>query len=254
MIDIHSHILPGIDDGAPHQQGSLKMAQVAADEGVTQIIATPHYNESYKNTKSSIIEDVARLNEAFKEEDLPLEVLAGQEPRIFGEFLKDYEENKLLTLNDAQQFILVELPHESVPRYTSQLLYDIQLQGLTPVIVHPERNRELIQSPDLLYKLVKNGALTQITASSVTGHFGKQIMKFTYELIESNLTHFVASDAHNTAHRTFRMKAAFGEIEHEFGIDYRYMLQENAELLIAGQNVMKEVPERIKKKKFMGLF
>lgn len=254
MIDIHSHILPGIDDGAPHQQASLKMAQAAVDEGITRILATPHYNDTYENTKSSIIEDVSNLNEALKDADIPLEVLPGQEPRIFGEMLRDYKEDKVLSLNDARKFILVELPHGNVPRYTGQLLYDIQLQGLTPVIVHPERNRELIQSPNMLYELVKDGALTQITASSVTGNFGKQIRKFTYELIEYNLTHFVASDAHNTASRTFRMKAAFGEIEGEFGIDYRYMLQENAELLIEGKNVMKEVPEHIKKKKFMGLF
>src|SRR5699024_10476928 len=133
-----------------------------------------------------------------------------------------YEKGQILSLNDAHDSILVELPFNHVPRYTGRLLYDMQMEGLTPIIVHPERNREILQSPDVLYQLVQDGALTQITAGSVTGHFGKQIKKFTYELIEHNLTHFVASDAHNTRYRTFRMDAALRAIEQEYGVGTRY--------------------------------
>jgi protein-tyrosine phosphatase len=255
MIDIHCHILPGVDDGAQHEQACLSMAKMAAREGITAIIATPHYdNGTYENTKDDIIESVAHVNALFKEEQIDLNVYPGQEPRISGEMLEKIETGEIVTLNDTGKYIFVELPHNHVPRYTERLLYDIQLKGLTPIIVHPERNHEIMKTPGMIYELVKSGALTQITASSVTGHFGKQIRQLTMELIENNLTHFVASDAHNTGKRTFRMREALEQIEDEFGMDMRYLLQENAELLFEGKAVVKEIPQRIRKKKFLGLF
>lgn len=255
MIDIHCHILPGIDDGAQHEQACLSMAKEAVEEGITAIIATPHHDDGkYENTKASIIESVSHMNELLNEEKIDLKVFPGQEPRISGEILEKYENGEILTLNDTGKYLFVELPHDHVPRYTERLLYDIQLKGLTPIIVHPERNHEIMKTPGIIYELVKDGALTQITASSVTGHFGKQIRQLTMEMIENNLTHFVASDAHNTGKRTFRMREAFEQIEDEFGIDIRYLFQENAELLFEGKAVVKEIPQRIKKKKFLGLF
>jgi protein-tyrosine phosphatase len=106
----------------------------------------------------------------------------------------------------------------------------------------------------VLYRLVKDGALTQVTASSITGHFGKKVKKFSLELVENNLTHFIASDAHNTTTRASRLRKAYEEVENEFGINQRYLLQENAEYLVNGENVVIEIPERVKKKKFLGLF
>lgn len=254
MIDIHCHILPGIDDGAPHEQASLDMALQAVNEGITGIIATPHHSGKYENPKASIMNYVSILNEVLNKEDIPLEIYPGQEPRISGELIENYEKGEVLTLNNRNQYLLVELPFDHVPRYTGQLLYDIQVKGITPIIVHPERNREIQESPDWLYKFVKDGALTQVTASSITGHFGKHTKKFTLNLIDHNLTHFVASDAHNLTSRNFRMREAFEEITNEFGRETRYLFHENAELLIEGKVVGKEMPQRIKKKKFLGLF
>ncbi len=254
MIDIHSHILPGVDDGAKDMSETLVMARKAAEEGIEKIIATPHHkNGQYENEKPEIIEKVREVNEAIKAEGIPLEVLPGQENRIFGEFLDHYESGEIMTLAHTE-YVFVELPSGHVPRYTEQLLYDIQLNGLTPIIVHPERNTELIEEPDRLYRLVKKGALTQVTASSLCGYFGKKIKTFSHQLIEANLTHFIASDAHNTHNRSFKMAEAFRLIDSKYGADMVYLFTENAELLIQGQSVMKDIPERVKKKKFLGLF
>src|SRR5690606_32221946 len=103
-------------------------------------------------------------------------------------------------------------------------------------------------------KFVKNGALTQVTAGSVCGYFGKKIKKFSHQLIEANLTHFIASDAHNVSSRSFKMVEAFHEVEKSFGNDMVYMLKENAELLVVNQRVNKEIPERVVRKKFLGIF
>ncbi|RYI28786.1 tyrosine protein phosphatase [Bacillus infantis] len=255
MIDIHCHILPNVDDGADSLEASISMARQAAGEGIRSIIATPHHkNGHYDNTKEQILQYTSSLNEALENAHIPVNVLPGQEIRIYGELLEDYEKGEILTLNDGSKYVFIELPSNHVPRYTEKLLFDIQMNGLTPIIVHPERNAELIEHPDLLYQMVKKGTLTQVTASSVSGYFGKKIKKFSHQLFEANLTHFIASDAHNTSSRGFKMAEAFEEIGSEYGMDMVYLFKENAELLVQGKTVIKEMPSRVKKKKFMGLF
>lgn len=255
MIDIHCHILPGIDDGAKTMEDSVDMAKAALEEGIHTIIATPHHkNGKYTNIKSDILPLVDRVNTRLKEEGVDVTILPGQEVRIFGEVIEDFKRGDILLLNGDSQYLFIEFPSNHVPRYTERLLYDIQLAGLTPVIVHPERNSELIERPEKLYELVKNGACTQVTASSLTGYFGKKIQKFSQQIIEANLTHFIASDAHNTHNRNFKMNEAMDFIEKQYGMDQLYFFTENAELLIDNQNIYKEIPEPIKKKKFLGLF
>lgn len=255
MIDIHCHILPGTDDGSKDLDMSIKMAKAAVDEGITHIIATPHHNNGqYLNVKQEIINKVARLNEALVNQQIPLTILPGQETRIYGEILEDYDNGEILSLNNTGKYIFIELPSNHVPRYTEQLLFDIQLKGLTPIIVHPERNQEIIENPDKLYQFVKKGAITQVTGSSVAGYFGKKIKKFSLQLIEANLTHFIASDAHNLSGRSFKMREAYGVVEKEFGMNGVYLFKENAELLIENKTIFKEIPERVKKKKILGLF
>jgi protein-tyrosine phosphatase len=254
MIDLHCHILPNVDDGPKDLAESVEMAKQAVQQGIKTIIATPHHrNEKYENHGQTIFRQVEEFNRVLKSENLDLTVLPGQETRIFGEMVEGLKSSEILPLNQGK-YVFVELPSGHVPRYTGQLLFDIQLKGFIPVIVHPERNQEIIENPEVLYQLVKKGALTQVTASSVSGHFGKTIKKFSLQLIEANLTHFVASDAHNTSSRGFKMVEAYDVIEKSFGIDAVYMLRENAELVVQGKSVYKEVPERVKRKKILGLF
>ncbi|WP_223701269.1 tyrosine-protein phosphatase [Sutcliffiella deserti] len=255
MIDIHCHILPSVDDGAKHMTESIEMARAAVQQGITTIVATPHHNDGkYLNIKTEVLEKVNELNARLKKEAIDLTILPGQECRITGELLDQYEKGEVLTLNNTGKYLFLELPSNQVPMYTEKLVYDMQMKGLVPIIVHPERNSELIESPEKLYQLVKKGACTQVTAASVAGKFGKKIKKFSLDLIESNLVHFIASDAHNIKNRTFVMKEAYEIIRKEFGQDVTYMLMENSELLVEGQTIIKEIPERIKKKKLLGLF
>lgn len=254
MIDIHSHILPGIDDGAQTEADSLEMAKAAVDEGIHTIIATPHHkNGSYDNVRESIITYTDILNELFESEGIPLTLLAGQETRINGEMVEDLENGELLPLNHTK-YVFVEFSASHVPRFSKQVLFDLQVAGYKPIIVHPERNQELLEHPNKLYDFVRKGALTQITAGSVLGKFGKNIQKFTHQLIDANLTHFIASDAHNTTSRKFWMKEAFETVKDTYGLDVYYMFLENSQLLVDGMNVNRMEPFTVKKKKFLGLF
>lgn len=254
MIDIHCHILPGIDDGASTITSSLAMAQEAAAQGIHTIIATPHHqNGKYNNTKKDIITYTNELNEQLQQENIPVTILPGQETRINGDMIADIEKDELASLNDTK-YLFVEFPSGQVPRYSKQMLFNIQVAGYTPIIVHPERNSTIIEHPSMLYEFVRKGALTQVTAASLAGKFSKNIQKFSHQLVESNLTHFLASDAHNTTTRGFVMNEAFHELREQHGNEAFYTFLENSQLLVDGLNVNRDEPEMIKKKKFLGLF
>ena len=255
MIDIHCHILPGIDDGAQTIEDSVLMAREAVSEGITTIIATPHHkNNQFENEKNSILTKVSHLNQHLEREGIPLTILPGQENRIYGEIVEDYlSGGKILPLAQTS-YLFIEFPSGSVPSYAERLLYELQTEGLIPIIVHPERNQEIIENPDKLYKFVNSGALTQVTAGSVCGYFGKKIKKFSHQLMEANLTHFIASDAHNVQNRSFKMVEAFEQIEKSYGMDLVYLFRENAELLVQGKTVFKEMPMKVQRKKFLGIF
>ncbi|SDN09129.1 protein-tyrosine phosphatase [Fictibacillus solisalsi] len=255
MIDVHSHILPSVDDGAQNLEASLEMARQAVENGITTVYATPHHrNGRYENSKDDILMKTDELNLALSQHQIPLTILPGQEVRIYSEFLDDLAAGELLTLNNQEKYILIELPSNRVPSYTSQMIYECTLQDITPVIVHPERNSEIMENPDLLYELVKEGALTQVTASSITGAFGKKISSFSIKLIDHHLTHFIASDAHNISSRGFSLWEAYDKIGKKFDHTVSYYLRENAQLLFNNESIYAEEPTQIKKRKLLGLF
>lgn len=254
MIDIHSHILPGIDDGAKTEADSIAMAKAAVNEGISAIVATPHHlNGSFNNTRENILTYTIIINNLFEQENIPLKVIPGQETRINGDMIADLEKGELLTINHSK-YLFVELPSNHVPQYTGQMLFDIQVAGYIPVIVHPERNSELIEHPNRLYEFIRKGALSQVTAGSVIGKFGKEIQKVSHQLIQANLTHFIASDAHNTTTRGFWMQEAFEEVKDKYGTDLHYLFLENSQLMVDQMNVNRLEPMMVKKKKFLGLF
>lgn len=167
-----------------------------------------------------------------------------------GDLLNDLEKNNIVTLNKTNRFILLEFPSNFVPHYTEELFFKLRLKGITPIIAHPERNQELIENPNRLYTLVINGALTQVTASSLIGNFGKKINHFCLQLIEHNLTHIIASDAHNITTRAFHLQEAYNIIEKKIGIATITDFKENAYSVINGIQIYKKEPELIRKKGF----
>ncbi|WP_026907575.1 tyrosine-protein phosphatase [Paucisalibacillus globulus] len=255
MIDIHCHILHGVDDGPKTRTDSLAMAQAAVNEGIHTIIASPHHqNGIYINSRLDIEAKVMEFNRLMQEENIPLTVLVGQETRLHRDMIKELQMGVITPLNNTK-YVFIEFPSGEVPRYAEQMLFEIQVAGYTPIIVHPERNRQIAENPSILYNLVQKGSLTQLTAASIVGKFGKAIQKLSYQLIESNLTHFIASDAHNTTSRGFRLKEAYEKICKRYGDETFYMYMENARLLINGEDVYCYEPQNVKKqRKIFGVF
>ncbi|WP_075618334.1 tyrosine-protein phosphatase [Paenisporosarcina indica] len=255
MIDIHAHILPTLDDGAQTMEDSLLLAKQAVAEGIHTMIATPHHKHpSYNNSKSEVEKQLALLTDELQKHSIPLKVVAGQEIRIYGELTDDLSKHtELLPLNETN-YVLIEFPSSEIPKFADQLFYDIQVKGYTPIIAHPERNSELVKNPDRLYRFIKNGALSQITAGSLAGKFGKNIQKMSIKFLDHNLAHVIASDVHNLTTRNFQWKEAWRVVEKEFGRDGVDTFTSNATDIFNGIPIAKYPPERIsQRKKLFGI-
>ena len=251
MIDIHSHITYGLDDGAQSLEESIEMARKAVSEGISTIIATPHHRHpAYKNPKLIVQNNVSLINEKLQDAKIPLEVLTGQEIRLFGELVSVLEScDELLPLAESKM-ILIEFPSYNVPHYTEKLFYDLLVKGFNPIIAHPELNHEIVRNPEKLYQLIKNGAFSQITAASVAGVYGRKIQHLSLQMIENELTHFIGSDAHNLTDRGFKWRDAWTIVDKKLGIDSSRNLQKQTIELVNNMNISKQQPERIPRKKF----
>ncbi|EOL45320.1 protein-tyrosine phosphatase [Enterococcus phoeniculicola] len=254
MIDLHCHILPGIDDGASSIEDSIDMAEKAISQGITHILCTPHHNNGkYNNPKSEVIALVASLQDELDNRNLPLTLLEGQEVRITGDLLEDLKKDNILFTDLDDTYILIEFPTMEVPTYTEQIFFELQALGKTPVIVHPERNAYFRKDPNHLIPFLEMGCLAQLTAPSYIGTFGKEIQKTAKIMVEHNLVQMVASDAHGVNKRTFYMKEAYEQIGKDFGWEKVALMKQVAKDLLNGDRTHYLDYVEIKKKKF-GLF
>ncbi len=262
MIDIHNHLLIGVDDGPQDKEEALALMKQAIDNGITDIIVTPHqYSGDFTNPKSKIMDKMGEIKTIIEENDLPINVYLGQEIRINGELVYELEADINIPLNDSQ-YVLVEFSFTELANYTEKLFFDLQMKGYTPLIAHPERCRPMMKEPDILYDLVEKGAIGQVTATSVAGALGEGLQRKSLKLIENHLVHVVASDAHHAERRPFMLKEAYQVIESELGKEYVERLKYNAEAILNNRDVKVKAPERMteeqskkkRKKKFLGLF
>ncbi|MFD2390050.1 tyrosine-protein phosphatase [Enterococcus gallinarum] len=254
MIDLHCHILPGIDDGAETMEASIAMAEKAISQGITHILCTPHHNNGkYHNPKSDVISLVSSLQSELDQRNLPLTVLEGQEVRITGDLIEDIRNDEILFTDLDDTYILIEFPTMEVPTYSEQVFFELKSLGKTPVIVHPERNAYFRKDPNNLLPFLEMGCLAQLTAPSYLGVFGKDIQKTAKIMVEYNLVQMVASDAHGVKKRTFYMKEAYEQIAKDFDPSKVALMKQVAKDLINGDQI--DYPDfiEIKKKKF-GLF
>lgn len=254
MIDLHCHILPGIDDGADTLTDSIDMAEKAVSQGITHILCTPHHNNGkYVNPKVEVIEKVAVLQAELDRRNLPLTLLEGQEVRITGDLIEEIQQNRILFTDLTDTYLLLEFPTMDVPAYTQQLFFKLRNMGKTPVIVHPERNAKFREDPNRLIPFLEMGCLAQLTAPSYIGVFGKDIQKTAKQMVDHHLVQMMASDAHGIKKRTFVMKEAFRQIAHDFGDNKVVEMEQVAKDLINGDAVTFPEYTEIKKKRF-GLF
>ncbi|MDP8263732.1 MAG: CpsB/CapC family capsule biosynthesis tyrosine phosphatase [Candidatus Ancaeobacter aquaticus] len=202
MIDLHSHILPGIDDGAKTIEESLEMGRIAYRDGIRSIVATPHtLNGVYDNSRENIIEAVHVMQGHFKDAGIDITLYPGAEVQLDDQIAHHIESGYLLTLNDMGKYIFIELPVHVIPQHLDSLFFDLKMKGITPIITHPERNMFIEKDVNILFEFVEKGVLSQITASSLTGEFGSGVKACAKKLLKCKLVHIIATDSHATTHR-----------------------------------------------------
>ena len=253
MIDLHSHVIPDVDDGPISIKESLQLLETAARDGIDTIIATPHYNGYYADERDGILLRLDRLKQAAIEHGLQVSLLPGQEIQIHDTLLENYRSGKLLTLANSR-YMLIELPAEGIPYYAERLFYELEMLGVKPIIAHPERNADFLESPDKLYRLIQKGALAQLTSSSLFGFFGKRVQTFSHELIQADLVHFIATDAHNTDRRSFDLKEAYEAISLKYGPEQINYFKNNARIVIEDETIYPRDAKQIVRNKIFGIF
>jgi protein-tyrosine phosphatase len=201
VIDLHCHILPGIDDGPATIEDAMALARVAASDGTRTVVATPHVSWEYPNTAKQIAALVEQVNLRLHDEAIALEVRAGAELAMTRIGDIGAHELSRLTLGGGR-WLLVEPPFAPVAAGLDALVAELQQRGYRVVLAHPERCVALHRDRAMLERIVESGALTSITAGSLDGKFGGEVRRFALELIHAELAHNVASDAHHASHRS----------------------------------------------------
>jgi protein-tyrosine phosphatase len=249
-IDMHSHILPGMDDGAPTDEVAINMAIAAMRDGVDAVIATPHHaNGIYENEAPAIMRAVDRLNELLQQRGISLQVLPGQEIRIHDRLLDDLAQMKLMGLNRTR-YLLVEFPYGHLPSASEDLFHELLVQDYVPVIAHPERNEVLSSNPDILARFIAMGALSQVTSRSLNGGFGFKAQKSAFVMCRRKLCHFVASDAHNDGSRTIGLREAYELLVRRLGTGIVEYFVQNAESLRHGREIAPPLFKVVRKRWF----
>jgi protein-tyrosine phosphatase len=235
MIDLHAHLLPGLDDGAKTLEESVQMCWISYKDGVRTIVATPHtLNGFYLNDRETILNKVKELNSALKKfgfsndinvpnvhnvlnehnastlrpndpmTQLPndpitdFQILPGADVHLCEKTLPHLDKGKLMTISDGKKYLFLEFPSQGIPYQAEEIIFQIMTRGIIPIITHPERNLEIGQRPQRYYEMIRMGCLGQVTAMSLTGEFGRRVRQIAERLLTNRLIHFIASDAHST--------------------------------------------------------
>ena len=213
FVDIHCHLLLGIDDGAQDWDDSLAMAEMAVADGIGTIVATPHQLGNFRQNQGDTIRALAlELQERLDQQSIPLRVLPGGDVRIESDLPNLIKRGEVLSLADHKRHVLLELPHE-LYMPLEKLVEDLGRAGITGILSHPERNQGILAQPHVVRPLVEAGCLMQITAGSLLGGFGAHVQKFSDWLLEQGLVHFISTDAHGTKSRRPLLRSAFERAE-----------------------------------------
>jgi protein-tyrosine phosphatase len=235
VIDLHSHILPGLDDGSRTVEDARALARRAAEDGVTAIAATPHVRSDFPTQPEEMERGVLRLREDFVQQGIHVDVLHGGEIDLGSLGSLDEDHLRRFSVARSERYLLLEFPYSGWPSGLAETVYGLALRGFTTLLAHPERNRAVQADPGRLGEVVRLGALVQLTAASVDGRIGRSSQRAANRLLERGLAHVLASDAHTPDTRD----AGLADAADALGDDglAAYLTTEAPEAIIAGETV-----------------
>jgi protein-tyrosine phosphatase len=212
VIDLHSHVLPGVDDGASSLEESVEMARAAVDDGIWCLAATPHVRDDYPTSADEMEALVAEVQAAVDREGLRIKILRGGELALERLDLLALDELRRYGLGGNPRYLLLEFPYTGWPLGVEERVFALRTRSFVPVLAHPERNREVQADPERLDPLVRSGCLVQVTAASLDGRLGRSSTACARTLVDVGLAHLLASDAHLPEVRQIGMSAAAGAV------------------------------------------
>ncbi|MCH5138136.1 exopolysaccharide biosynthesis protein [Clostridiaceae bacterium UIB06] len=247
LIDIHSHILPAIDDGAKNIEKTLEMLQIASDNGIKKIVATPHfYRGYYENKYIDICKLVEEVNAKVKEKQINVEIFPGQEVFLDTHTLGLFKEGIIQGINGTR-YMLIELPMDTMPKNALDIIYELRVLGIVPIIAHPERYVYIMEKPSLINNFIDENCLFQINSGSIQGIFGKSVQKTSEILLSHSVCSFIASDAHSTKTRVPKIEEAL-ERTGNLNSTLKVSLIENMGKLLSDEQIL-STAEKVKEKK-----
>lgn len=254
MIDLHSHILPNVDDGSKDMNMSIEMIKEAIKCGTKKIVATPHYAKGYYTNEYNKIKEIFPEFKDKIEKELDVEIYHGQEVYFTENILEEFKMGNIGTINDSR-YMLVEFPPMDFKVESLDYLYELQIRDIVPVVAHPERYRAVMKNPEILNEFIEAGCLFQLNGTSLHGAFGKESQKASRILLNSGVYNFIGSDAHRSDKRTMNLTESI-EIVKKSNKNYLDLMRESSELLLENKEVTYQ-GEKIKVKKgifsFIGL-
>ena len=249
MVDIHCHIISGVDDGAKDNTMSIDMLKKAKESGTSKIVLTPHYYRGRYDVELEVIkEEFIKLKMLAKTNNIDIEMYLGQEIYYTDRIVEYYEQGIIGTINESR-YMLIELSmiEFNLDEVISNL-YEMRIKGIVPIIAHPERYKPFMKKPHLINRLIEEGCLFQLNAKAITGEFGKDVKKLANTFLKNDIYSFVGSDAHrSTGSRDTNMKEALAEIPSKTRRKFRY----NGKAMLEDETIEFE-GSKIKEKK--GLF
>jgi protein-tyrosine phosphatase len=241
VIDLHSHLLPGIDDGPRTMDDTLEMARMAVADGVTTMVCTPHMAPLYPHTTAEGVRaGVEAARAALAEAEIPLEVLPGAEIAMDWVGRMSDDDLRAASLGGNGTWLLLEMPFRGWPVGVTALLNDLELRGFRVVLAHPERAGGVQSAPERMRDLVGRGALVQVTAGSLTGEHGRMARQTARTLLRNGLVHLIASDSHAPDRRVPGVSEGLAGAAHALRVephDMRWMVEEGPRLVLAGGDV-----------------
>jgi protein-tyrosine phosphatase len=224
MIDIHHHLLWGLDDGSTSVEESVAMARIAVADGITHVVCTPHANGQYAYDARLVEEKIETLQSTLDDAGIALKLGRGCDFHMSYDNIQEAKARPTRFSINGLGYLLVELPDYGLSHALTEIFYQLQLSGLTPILTHPERNATLQADRQRMAEWMRGGLLVQVTAGSVLGHMGKQAQRSAHQLLANRWVHFLATDAHNITSRPPRMREAYEMVAEKYSPEYAHAL------------------------------
>jgi len=248
MIDIHTHLLPDIDDGPRSWKESLALLKQGAKDGIRGAVCTSHVlNRLDESLEKRLIETFQELKARARQENIEMSLWLGSE--IHSQSMFEHT-SKVATINDNRKYLLFELPLGDFPNNTHEQVFQLNLEKIIPILAHPERNMHIMHHPETAYEMVNRGVLMQVNGGSITGVFGKRVKKAAEILMDHHLVHFIGSDCHSAASRPMILSKAYQDVQKRWGSERaKNLFHRYPALAIQGETIHADPPVSFNKRK-----